>query len=151
MQRDQRAIGQRLDHANIRQVGAQMRLILGLAGGVDHDEKMTAEIRHHQVVEQTPGGIGELRVALAAGGDAKNVLRHQPFQRQGGILDLAGFRPQRDLAHMRDVEQAGTGASVQMFPEHAGCILHGHVIARERHHLAAAGCMQRMQRGVFQR
>src|ERR1700722_13699186 len=34
LQRDQRAIGQRLDQANIRQVGAQMRLVLGLAGGI---------------------------------------------------------------------------------------------------------------------
>ena len=108
LQRDQRAIGQRLDHANIRQIGAQMRLVLGLAGGVDHDKQMAAEIRHHQVVENAAGGIGELRVALPAGGDADNVLRHQPLQRQGGILDLAGFRPQRDLAHMRDVEQAGS-------------------------------------------
>ncbi len=55
-----------------------------------------------------------------------------------------------DLAHMRNVEQAGRTAGMQVFPEHAGCELHRHVIAGERHHLAAAGHMQRVQRGAFQ-
>ena len=86
---------------------AQMRLVLCLAGGVDHQEQMAAEIRHHQVVENAAGVIGELGVALSSRCNAEDVLRHQPFQRQRRILELAGFRPQRDLAHMRDVEQAG--------------------------------------------
>ena len=54
-----------------------------------------------------PAVIGELGVALPARRDRHDVLRHQPLQRQRGVLDLAGFRAQRDLAHMRDVEQAG--------------------------------------------
>ena len=109
-----------------------------------------AEIRHHQVVENAAGVVGELGVALPARRNAKDVLRHQPLQRQRGVLDLAGFRPQRDLAHMRDVEQAGGAAGMQVFPEHAGGELHRHVVAGERHHLAAAGHVQRMQRGGFQ-
>jgi len=40
------------------------------------DEQMLAEIRHHQVVENAPGGVGELGVALAAGRDPCDVLRH---------------------------------------------------------------------------
>ena len=50
--------------AGIREMRAQMRLVLGLAGGIDHQEQMVAEIRHHQIVENAAGGIGELRVAL---------------------------------------------------------------------------------------
>ena len=91
---------------------AQMRLVLGLAGGVDHQEQMVAEIRHHQVVENAAGVIGELRVALPTRRNRHDVLRHQPLQRQRGVLDLAGLRPQRDLAHMRDIEQAGRAARV---------------------------------------
>ena len=68
-------------------MSAQMRLVLGLAGGVDHHKQIVAEIGHHQVVKNAPGGIGELRVALAAGRDTNHVLRHQPLQRQGGIFD----------------------------------------------------------------
>ncbi len=100
LQRDQRAAGQRLDQAGIRQMGAQMRLVFGLAGGVDDQKEMVAEIRHHQIVENAAGLIGELRVTLPARRDRDDVLRHQPFQRQRRILEPAGFRAQRDLAHM---------------------------------------------------
>ena len=86
---------------------AQMRLVLGLAGGVDDQKQMVAEIRHHQIVENAAVCIGELRVALPSRRNRHDVLRHQPLQRQRRILDLAGFGTQRELAHMRDVEQAG--------------------------------------------
>ena len=66
-----------------------MRLVGLLAGGIDHQEQMASEIRHHQVVENPPGLIGELGVALPSRRDAGNVLRHQPLQRQGGILGPA--------------------------------------------------------------
>ena len=130
---------------------AQMRFVVGLAGGVDHQEQMAAEIRDHQIVENAAALVGELRVALPARCNADNILRHQPLQRGGGVLDMAGFRMQRDLAHMRDVEQAGVAAGVQMFLHHAAWILHRHVIAGERHHLGAARKMQRVQRRAFQR
>ena len=81
LQRDQRAIGQRLDDAAIREMRAQMRLVLGLAGGVDHQEQMVAEIRDHQIVENAAVVIGELRVALPARRNRHDVLRHQPLQR----------------------------------------------------------------------
>ena len=122
-----------------------MRLVVGLAGGVDHQEQMVAEVRHHQIVENAAGLVGELRVALPAGRNRHDVLRHQPFQCQRGVFDLAGFRAQRDLAHMRDVEQAGGTSDMQMFPQHTGRILHRHLIAGERHHLAAARQMQGVQ------
>ena len=124
---------------------AQMRLVLGLAGGVDDQEQMIAEIRDHQIVEKAAVRIGELGIALPARRNRHDILRHQPLQRAGGVLDLAGFRPQRDLAHVGDVEQAGGAAGMQVLLQHAGGILHGHVIARERHHLAAARDMQRVQ------
>ena len=84
-----------------------MGLVLCLAGGVDDQEQMIAEIRDHQVIENAAGFIGELGVALPARRNRDDVLRNQPLQRERRILHLAGFRPQRDLAHMRDVEQAG--------------------------------------------
>ncbi len=129
---------------------AQMRFVLGLAGGIDHQEQMAAEIRHHQIVEDAAFVIGELRVALPAGCERQNILRHQPLQRQRRILDLARFGAERNLAHMRNVEQAGAGAGMKVLLQHAGCILHRHVIAGERHHFAAAGEVQRMERGAFQ-
>ena len=54
-----------------------------------------------------PGFVGKLGVALPSRRNREHVLRHQPLQCERGVLKLSGFRPQGDLAHMRDVEQAG--------------------------------------------
>ena len=128
---------------------AQMRLVLGLAGGVDDQKQMVAEIRHHQIVEKAAVGIGELGVALPSRRNRHDVLRHQPLQRQRRILDLAGFGTQRELAHMRDIEQAGGASRMQMLLEHAGRVLHRHLVAREGNHFAAARHMERVQGGAF--
>ncbi len=120
LQCQQRAVGQGLDPAGVGQMLAQMGLVGVLAGGIDHQEQMIAEIRDHQVVENAATRVGELRVTLPSGRDRDHVLRHQPLQRLGGILggvrDASGGRAQRDLAHMRDVEQAGRGAGMLVFP-----------------------------------
>ena len=52
LQRDQRAVGERIDDAGVGEIRAQMRLVLGLAGGVDDQEQMIAEIGDHQIVEK---------------------------------------------------------------------------------------------------
>ena len=128
---------------------AQMRLVLGLAGGVDDQKQMVAEIRHHQIVENAAVFIGELGVALPSRRNRHDVLRHQPLQRQRRILDLAGFGTQRELAHMRDVEQPGVRARMQVLLQHAGRVLHRHLVAREGNQLAAARHMERVQGGAF--
>ncbi len=66
-----------------------MRFVGGLAGGVDHQEQVIAEIRDHQVVQNAAGPVGELGVALPSRRNRKDVLRHQAFQRQRRIGDLA--------------------------------------------------------------
>ena len=128
---------------------AQMRLVLGLAGGVDDQKQMVAEIRHHQIVENAAVFIGELGVALPSRCNRHDVLRHQPLQRQRRILDLAGFGTQRELAHMRDVEQPGVRSRMQVLLQHAGRVLHRHLVAREGNQLAAARHMERVQWGAF--
>ena len=65
----------------VGEMRAQMRLVLGLAGGVDDQEQVVAEIRDHQIVENAAVGIGELGVALPARRNRHDVLRHQPLQR----------------------------------------------------------------------
>ena len=52
---------------------------------------------------------------------------------------------------MGDVEQAGRGSRMEVLLQHARGVLHGHVIARERHHLAAKGHMQGVERGMSER
>ena len=128
-----------------------MRFIGFLAGGIDDQPQMVAEIRHHQVVEDAAGGIGEQRVALPALGKPEDVGRNERFQRARRVGEAAGSRPQRDLSHMRDVEQAGGGAGVQVLLDDAGGILHRHLIAGERHHAGPEPDMQVVERRAFER
>ena len=51
---------------------------------------------------------------------------------------------------MRDIEQPRLLAGVQMFLENAGRILHRHLIAGERHHLAAQLEVQGVKRRAAQ-
>ena len=106
---------------------------------------MVAEVRDHQVVENPACVICKLCVALPPRRNRDNVLGHQSLQCDRRILDIAGLRSQRDLAHMRDVEQAGPVSRMQVLPKHAGRKLDGHLISRERNHLPAAAHMQLVQ------
>ena len=99
---------------------AQMRLVGLLARRIDDQHQVVALVRHHQVVEHAARGIGEHRVALPARGEPEHVAGHQRFERARCVLDASGSRTQRDLAHVRDVEQAGGGAGVQMLLDDAG-------------------------------
>ena len=150
LQRDQAAIGQRIDDAGIRKMRAQMRLVLGLAGGVDDQKQMIAEIRHHQVVENAAVLVGELRVALPSRRNRHDVLRHQPLQRAaphprpGRIWAAARAGPyaRRRTARLR--------SRMQMLLQHAGRVLHRHLVAGEGNQLAAARHVERVQWGAFQ-
>ena len=51
---------------------------------------------------------------------------------------------------MRDVEQAGARARMQVLLQDASRILHRHLVAREGNHFAAARHMERVQWGAFQ-
>ncbi len=66
LQREQRALGQRLDQAAGGEMGAQVRGVGFLAGGVDDQEQVVVAPRHHQVVEDAAGVVGEEGVALLA-------------------------------------------------------------------------------------
>ena len=146
LQCEQRALGQRLDQAAGREVGAQVRGVGLLAGGVDHQEQVVGAARHHQVVEDAAGVVGEEGVALLARSQADDVDRNQRLQRGRGVV--AG---QPELAHVRDVEQHRRLAALPVLGEDALRIRHRHRVAGERHHLRAELEVQRMQRRVQQR
>ena len=55
------------------------------------------------------------------------------------------------LAHMRNVEQPGLGAGVQMLGQDAGRILHRHLIAGERHHPGAERLVELVERRALER
>ncbi len=92
--------------------------------------------------------VGELRVALLAGCEARDVGRHQRLQRLGRIV--AGLGGEPHLAHVRDVEQAGRGPGLGMLGQDAGRILHGHLVAGEGHDARPEFAMQRVKRRALE-
>ena len=54
------------------------------------------------------------------------------------------------LAHVRDIEQAGVGARVQVLLEDAEGVLDRHLVAGERHHAGAKRDVQIVERGALQ-
>ena len=137
-----------------RQPCRKMRVVRLLGRRVD-DQKQHAVLvridraRHHQVVDDAAVFAGELGVALAAGREADDIAGHERFERARDRL-VVGADEER-LAHVRDVEQAGSAAHMIVLGDDALGILHRHVVAGERHHARPARHVQRMQRGLPER
>ena len=121
-----------------------MRLVRILARGIDHQQQVIAEIGNHAVVEDAASGIGEETIALAPRLETQHVDGHQRFQRKRRVFK-AGAGKKRQLAHMRDVEQACRGAGVQVLLEDAGRELHRHLVACERDEARAELRVQRIE------
>ena len=120
------------------------------------NRRFASEARDHEVVDDAAGLVGQQRVALAAGLQAERC-------RRGPGAPARRRRPwpvQHRLAHVRDVEQSGVVAAVQMFGHDAAfaargevageVILHRHGIAGERHHPGAVAAMPGVERGRLQ-
>ena len=91
-----------------------------------------------------PSALRNWRVALAPGREPDDVGRAQRLQRARGRRVV---RPvEKRLSHMRDIEQAGRGAGLQMFGEDARPVLDRHVVAGERRHARAEFDMQGVKR-----
>ncbi len=124
---------------------AHVRDVLLFAGRIDHDKQVVATVGYHQVVQDAALFVGEHRVALEVDGQVDDIDRHQRFQR----FRCAGVR-QAHLTHMRDVEQAGLRARMVVLLQHAGRILHRHLVAGEWHDPRAELHVQVVERGARQ-
>ncbi len=150
LQGEQRAVVDRLE-PQVGQGAANMREIGALARRVDHQEQAILAwparraAHHHQIVENPAVFIEQLGVAYASRRLRGDVGRRQRFESPGGVGSF-----QIGLTHVRDVEQAGGGAGVQVFGQNAGRKLHRHVVAGERNHARAQLHMQRVKRRAQQ-
>ena len=127
-----------------------LREIALAAAGVDNDEKRIlfggfGRARDHQIVDHAAVLIEQKRITNGARLQILEFAGHQAF---GARADIVAF--ERDLPHMRDVEQAAGGAGVQMFFYDAIGILHGHFEAGERHHFAVQADMQVVKRRALE-
>ena len=85
--------------------------------------------------------VGELGVAHGHGREAGDIPRHQALQRGGG----AGAG-EPELAHVRDVEEAGGGPCLRVLRHDAGAVAHRHGITGEAHQRGAERTMLVEQR-----
>ena len=146
LQGQQGLIRQRHHAAAVADVLAEVRQISHLAAGIDDEQPMVGAARHHQVVEQATGGIGEEGITLFAHGQVDHVHRHQALQRLRRRV-----AQQLDLAHVRNIKQRRLVAAVAVLGEDAAGVVHRHVVARKRHHLGAEFAVQGVQRRGQQR
>ena len=123
-----------------------MGLVGGLARGIDDQQQAVAEVGDHQIVPDAAAVVGEKRVPLATRLQRDDIGRHEPFQRKRRMRDVARLGAKRDLAHVRDVEQSGRGARVQMLLQDAGRVLNRHLVAGERNQPAPPLDVKGMER-----
>ncbi len=111
-----------------------------------HDEQVAVVVEpvDDQVVDD-PARVGrQQRVLRVAGRELVDVVRERRLQQ------VAGRRPfDLDLAHVRDVEDAGVRAHGPVLGDHA-LVLDRHLPARERHH-PRPGATWRSKSGVRRR
>ena len=152
LQRDEREAVEPGQPHRGRKARFEQRKINGFARGVDDQVEPAVGARRprdHQVVDDSALGVEQLAVALAARREAKKVRRTESLER-GGDGCVVGPDELR-LSHVRDVEQAGAGAGMEMFGEDAGGKLNRHVVAGERPHPRAEFDMQRVKRRTQRR
>src|SRR5262245_53371458 len=127
-----------------------MRLIRFLTRCIDYKHKIVSEIGHHDVVKDPTLLVGQEGIALSARFQANHVARDELLKSDSGIRDGARSRIERDLSHMRDVEQTGSSARMKMLLEYAQRILNWHLVPSEGHHPRSQLLVQSMQGGCFQ-
>ncbi len=137
-----------------RQMRFKMRKIGVFAPGIDDDHQGAVFIRisrtrHHNIVEHAAFRIEELRVALLAGLEVKDVGRNQRFKRACDRFMIA--TDQKTLAHMGNIKQARMGARPLMLGKDTLLVLDGHIITRKPHHARAKAHMAIVQRGTTKR
>ena len=130
---EQRVLVGDVAHVGAAQLALLQPLEAGLAVRRVDDEQVPVLVEpvDDQVVDDPAGLVGQQRVLRLAGREPVDVVRERRLQQ------VARRRPfDLDLAHVRDVEDAGVGAHGAVLGDHA-LVLDGHLPAGERHHARA--------------
>ena len=143
---------QRVVVRDVAHVGAaQLALLQPVEDGLAFDAFATIEVAvlvepvDDQVVDDPAVLVREQRVLRVAGLELVDVVRERRLQQ------VARRRPfDLDLAHVRDVEDAGVGAHRPVLRDHA-LVLHGHLPAGERDHARAERDVAVVERRPAQR
>ncbi|MCY1370161.1 hypothetical protein D9M69_572440 [compost metagenome] len=145
MQGEQGAVELGLHGAALADALHDVGQVAVFAGAVDDHEDVRATVDEHQVVDDAAFVVEQQAVALLAHGQVDHVHRHERLERGSRI-----GADEAQLAHVRDVEQAGGGTGVVVFGHQAGGVLHRHAVAGKGHHAGTEFEMQGVQRGLEQ-
>jgi len=121
--------------------------VVGLAVRGVHDEEVEAlpEPVDDEIVDDPAPVVREERVLRLADGEPVEVVRERALE------ELARVRSfDFELAHVRDVEDAGVGPHRAMLRDDA-LVLHGHLPACERHHARSELDVPIVERRVLER
>jgi hypothetical protein len=143
LQGQQAAVRQGNDLAARRYALLDVGDVTFLAGAIHDHEQVVTAVDEHQVVDDGALVGQQQAVALLADGEVLHVHRHQRFE--GRCRVGPG---QAQLAHVRDVEQAGRIAGVLVLGHQAGGVLDRHGIAGEGDHARTQFQVQRVQGGL---
>ncbi len=146
MQRQEGALEARLDRDRGVEMRRDMREVIFLARGVDDEHQPIIGSRDDQIVEDAARLVEQQRVAHPAWREALQIAWNQRLK---GARRRSAEEP--DLAHMRDIEEAGVGAGMEMLGDDARGVLHRHLIAGKGDHAGAQRAVQIVKRGVPQR
>lgn len=129
LERDLRPVVRRiLEQDRAREVIPHPGDVLLAVCGVDHDhEPFGVEPVDDEIVDDAPVFIAHRAVADLTVGHGGEVVGHQAVEVRQCVR--AG---KEDFAHVRDVEEAGLLTHRHVFGDHAGGVLDGEKIARER-------------------
>ena len=129
-----------------------MRFIRFLAGCIDDKQQIISErICHHHVVENAALCVRKEGVAQATRLQAHDIDSERAArERDAASTTLPDFARTDDLPHMRDVEQTGGRACMQVLFEYAERILNRHLVPGEGHHPRTKFDVQRVQWSCFQ-
>ncbi len=129
--------------ATVTDLGLDVGNITDLAGAIDDDEDfIVALVEEHQVVDDAAVVVEQQAVALPAFGQIDHIHRHQGFEGAGGV---GAFKAQ--LPHVRDIEQTGGPARVQVLGHQALVVLHRHAVAGKGDHARAHADVHVVQGG----
>jgi hypothetical protein len=134
LQRQQSAIFQHFNRADVRKSSAQELLVNCFPAGIDGKDESIAAMGDRQIVDDTAMRVCKKRVTLPPSRKPDDIDRNKALERRRNIGHVSVAWPQRDLTHMRHVKQTCMGARVKVLLHNAKRILDWHFVAREGAH-----------------
>ena len=140
------AFKQDLDLATGGKVRLKMGNVVVAPCSVDDEKEFPRSFCEHEIIQDPARLVCQKPVALPVVGQTENVDGRKGFQSEAEIVKADPVRPDDDLAHMADVEQARRFPRVEMFTQNTILVLNRQRVSGELDHLRAMREMKLVKR-----